>query len=100
MKNHFGVALAVVLLLSSSALYGQTSSTLAGTVADQTGAVVTDARVTVSSAASGLSRSVNTGDSGIYRFDLLPPGIYTVQASKTGFGITTATNVELLVSRT
>lgn len=100
MKTYFGVAAVVVLLLSSSALYGQTTSTLAGTVVDQTGAVVADASVTVSSAASGISRSVTTGDTGIYRFDLLPPGIYTIKVTKAGFGITTAANVQLLVSRT
>src|SRR5215831_16846640 len=49
-----------------------------GTVTDTTGAVVTNSRVTITSAETGLVRSTQTSGSGDYVFNLVPPGTYSV----------------------
>src|SRR5256885_1558053 len=76
------------------------SSSLAGTVSDKSGAVVVGASVMAVDTATGSSRSATTNSLGSYRFDVLPPGIYSVRAAMTGFSTSTANRVELLVGRT
>src|SRR5438105_6781288 len=103
MKKFFCIAgLVALVLLATCNVFGQATAagTLAGTVQDKTGAVITGAMVTVTQNGTGLARSATTGDTGSYRFDLLPPGTYTIKVTKTGFAAATANKVELLVSRT
>jgi hypothetical protein len=105
MKRYFYIAavLALAVCLNGSLLFGQAvtaTSSLQGTVTDKSGAVVQGATVTVSSSASALTRSTTTSDTGNYRFDSMPPDVYTVSASKGGFGTQTAEKVELLIART
>jgi len=95
-------ALLLLLMVATSIAFGQATaaSSLAGVVADSSGAVVVGATVVATETATGASRTTTTSDSGVYRFDLLPPGNYSVKVTKSGFGSTTADKVELLVSRT
>lgn len=53
----------------------------------------------VSNTATGFTQTVTTTNDGLYRAVLLPPGKYTVEISKTGFGTSTA-EVEVNVGRT
>jgi outer membrane receptor protein involved in Fe transport len=91
-----------LLLLSCVNMWGQATATvnLVGTVTDKTQAVIKSADITVTNNATGATRTTHTGDSGEYRFDLLQPGIYTVQAKAAGFALGEAKNVEILVGRT
>ena len=59
----------------------QTASTgaLAGTVTDPTGAVISNANVTVTSHDTAQVRTATTGSDGSYRISFLPPGIYRVR---------------------
>ena len=95
---------ATLLVLSLSAIaFGQAataSGSLTGTVTDSTGAVVPDASVTAVSAGTGLTRNTTTSGSGNYRFDALPPGVYNVKVSKSGFAVSTASDVTLQVAGT
>ncbi len=61
------------------------SGQVVGTAYDATGALVPQAKVTLHSKATGLTREEMTNDEGQYRFVLVPIGIYTVTFSKTGF---------------
>jgi hypothetical protein len=69
---------------------------LSGTVTDQTGAVVPSAAVTVKSVATGALRSVQVGSEGQYQVSALPPGIYNVSVTSSGFAPYSA-NVEVTV---
>ena len=75
-----GVLLVVVGLATPSA-WAQFSSTLEGTVSDQSGAVVPGATVTTSNEATGVTQNVSTTSAGYYRFPALPGGVYTVKVS-------------------
>ena len=103
MKNRLSACvLALTVLAASGWMFGQAvtaSSTLIGTVTDKTGAVVVGVTVTATNNATSGSRTATTNSLGAYRFDVLPPGAYTVKATMSGFSILTANNVELLVGR-
>src|SRR6516165_11450910 len=93
-SNCFSVAVRAVALLSvcSVLLVGkcalsQTAGTgaVAGTVLDSSGGLVAGAKVTVTSQATGESRTVASSSRGDYLVPALLPGLYTVAVSKDGF---------------
>src|SRR5437016_5784877 len=63
----------------------QNYGTILGTVSDQTGAVVPEAKVTITSAATGITRDATTDKKGFYEVVSLPIGGYTVAVDKSGF---------------
>lgn len=68
--------------------------TISGTVTDQTQAVVTGAKVVLTSAA-GEKRETETDNKGAYTFTGLKAGMYTVTVTAPNFGIKTFDNVNL-----
>lgn len=87
---------AVPAMAQSQATTGQ----IAGAVVDNQGAAITGATVKATNTQTGLSQSVTSGDDGLYRLVLLPPGVYKVTAEASGFASTTVDNVEVTVGRT
>jgi len=87
------------LLAAASFAFGQVtaSSTLQGTVTDKTGAAVVGADVTVTNAATGVSRTVKSGSDGGYRVDPLAVGYYNVSVSMSGFDTAKVQRIETLV---
>ncbi|MGA9671513.1 MAG: carboxypeptidase regulatory-like domain-containing protein [Terracidiphilus sp.] len=61
------------------------SGDIVGTVTDSSGAVVTNATVTLKSQDTGASSVTVTSGTGSYRFPLLKPGTYKVTATEAGF---------------
>ena len=91
---------AVIFALSSSAkLSAQTFGDISGHVADATGAVIPEADVVLSNAATGITRKTVTTSSGDYAFTAVPIGVYKVQATHSGFKTATSNNVILQVSQ-
>ncbi len=77
---------AYVLLLSFAALaFGQDTATMSGTVRDNSGAVITQAEVTVTSTATNAARKTQTNTDGDYLIAGLPPGVYSLTISAPGF---------------
>jgi hypothetical protein len=74
------------LLLSFPAL-AQTAGTgaLTGSVTDNNGAVIPEAKVTVTNETTGEARTVMSQSNGSYVIPLLLPGSYRLEFSKTGF---------------
>ncbi len=56
-----------------------------GTVTDKSGGAVKDAKVTISNADTGVSRTLQTNDAGDYVAPNLPPGVYNVVIESPGF---------------
>ncbi len=76
----------LAVLLSSTTLWSQVSTSgIAGTVADQTGAVVPGAKVTATNEATAVSFTTTTTSSGTYLFPSLIVGAYTVTVEASGF---------------
>ena len=84
-----------LLLASSQRLFGQVDEgAISGTVADPTGAVVPNAKVTLLNTDQGLSLETTTGSNGEYSFSPVRIGNYTVTVTAPGFS---TTNQEHLV---
>jgi Carboxypeptidase regulatory-like domain len=89
-----------VLLLAALPGFGQvdySTATLKGTVLDVQGGGVPGATVTISNAATGLSKTQKSGSEGGYLFPLLPIGSYQVEVTATGFDKAVAKDVQLTV---
>lgn len=96
---HRLTAVAVVALMLSTLLWGQSSTkSLRGTVSDPQGAVLLDATVTLSNPGTGFSESKMTDWDGAYQFLQLPPGTYTLTVAKAGFATLKEDNLPLLVN--
>ena len=65
----------------SQALNGQ----IEGTVIDANGAAIPNAKITVTNVETGLSRTITSEDSGVYRAPLLPLGTYRITVEVSGF---------------
>jgi len=81
----FAVCVFSVLLLVSSAFAQETTGGLQGTVKDPSGAVVSKAKVELTGTAQAGEKSLETDNSGYYRFANLAPGLYTVTVKAAGF---------------
>jgi protocatechuate 3,4-dioxygenase beta subunit len=76
---------AITLIAGVAASYAQSTATLSGRVTDPSGAVVPQARVTVSGLATGVDRVVTSDAEGNYTIPSLQPGNYGVSVQATGF---------------
>ena len=93
-----GISALAFLLLHSLAVYGQSTASLRGVIADPSGASVPEAVVTLTNVATGFKRQVVTGADGVYQFLQTPPGAYQVSVEKPGFATATRASVQLLVN--
>lgn len=75
----------VLAFLAVSGLAQSGTTGISGTVTDTQGATVAGATVTLNNPEKGISRTVETNDSGVYNFATLLPGTYNVEVEKTGF---------------
>lgn len=62
-----------------------TTTRFTGTVTDASGAAVPGATVTLTNEGTLVTLTTETSDSGVYNFDLIPAGTYTVAVEKAGF---------------
>jgi hypothetical protein len=93
------VLIAILIILTASAIAQAPTATLRGQVTDPSGAVVTNA--TVSIVVSGVpTHSAATDRSGVYEIGNLAPGKYTVTASAKGFALFAQTGVEVAAGQT
>ena len=75
-----------LLLIFALATHAQTSrGTVTGTVLDPTGAIIGGAHVILTSIETGVMRSTDSTEAGVYRFDAVDPGAYNLTATHPGF---------------
>ncbi len=86
---------AVLFILIAPAAAQTGRATLRGQVADPSGAMVTNATVSVVTAAGQTVRTVSTNKSGVFEIGDLAPGSYTVTAVAKGFATFAETDVNL-----
>src|SRR5262245_48210298 len=76
----------IAILLSCASLVAQTTTgRIVGNVADESGAVIPGVEITVRNPATGTVRNAITNESGAFVVPLLPPAVYSVEASLSGF---------------
>lgn len=91
------ICLPLVLLFPR--LNAQTSSSLAGTVTDPSGAVIHGASVTVRNVSTGMDRVTESDHTGRYQMLALPVGDYEIMVTKSGFAQATRTGIHLVVGQ-
>lgn len=80
------LSLMTCLVLSAGLVRAQvTTADVVGTVTDNTGAVLPNAKITVTNTGTNIARTATTDDAGAYTFNLLPIGVYSVKVEATGF---------------
>ena len=78
----------LLTLFCCVSLFAQTTlstGNITGTVSDPTGAVVSDAKVTITNTATGQKQELTSNAAGVFSSTPLPPGTYKVQVSAKGF---------------
>ncbi|HLQ77625.1 MAG TPA: TonB-dependent receptor, partial [Terriglobia bacterium] len=85
--SKMALLLLMVFAPPNTAIAQVTSSTVLGTVQDQSVSPIAGANVTATNLRTGLSRSVVSGEDGSYIINLLPVGDYSIRAERSGFKI-------------
>jgi hypothetical protein len=103
-SRSFGRAIALPFiaftLLFSTALFGQSTAAVQGTVTDQSGAAVAGATVTVTNVGTQINQTLRTDNSGNYQAPALPIGNYDVTVDASGMQKQVAKSLVLQVGRT
>jgi len=92
------LVIALLLLLGQMAIQAQTTGSLTGTVTDPGNAVVAGATITLVNDATGSERSAVANSAGVFDFQALQPGKYTVTVSATGFKKAVARDIDVAVA--
>ena len=79
------VVLACGAFVAASAAAQSTTGTILGKVTDADGLVLPGVTVTVTNTETGLTRTIVTDGEGSYNISALPPGLYQVEVSLSGF---------------
>ena len=100
MRRAIGI-LATQVLLFGGLVFGQIIvSSIVGTVADPSGAVIPGAQVTVTNSNTGISVKATTGGNGTYSVPGLMAGRYEVTIAAPGFNTYHATGITLVSATT
>jgi len=94
------VVLAVLSAFAISVFSQATDGNIVGTVNDQSGAAVTGATVELQNEATGVLSTTKTDAQGIYKFNNIPIGKYTVTVKATGFAISALKGVDIELNKT
>ena len=97
-KSMLGLVLAVLLCVSMAR--AQENAELSGTVTDPTGAVIPNAKVTITNVATGESRTVTSNGAGLFDFSGLNHGTYNMKVEAEGFNSFQRSNIVMNVAQT
>ena len=91
------VTIVFTLLIPATANAQVAGATLSGTVSDQSGGIVPQARISVKNNATGITRTSTTSAAGFYSLPNLLPATYDVTATAQGFSTEILTGITLTV---
>jgi hypothetical protein len=97
-KNLFG--LVVLVLMCFASVKAQENAELTGTVTDPSGAVIPNAKVTITNTSNGESRTTVSNGAGLYDFSGLNHGIYNMRVEAQGFTTYQKSNIIMNVANT
>src|SRR5229473_2346294 len=99
-RNKTGLFVAFLMFAAGAFAQSDVSTaSVRGTVTDQTGGVVANAQVKVTSAERGIERTATTDGQGVYQVPFLSPGGYDVRVESKGFETHILKNVQLTVGQ-
>jgi hypothetical protein len=89
------------LLVIPSEAFGQAADgNIVGTVLDASGAAIPNAAIELENTATGVKYTTNTDVNGLYRFNNVPVGVYSMTASAGGFNRSRLEQVNVELNRT
>jgi hypothetical protein len=94
-SKRLAAALLCALAFALTAVAQSNKGTITGTITDPNGAVVKDAKVTVTNVATNEARDATTSDDGTYTIPALDPGVYRVTVDAAGFSQSVIEQVKL-----
>src|SRR5688500_4856472 len=97
MLKTFAVLTILLLAFTTPAFAQFETATVVGTVRDSTGAVVPDAKVTLTSSQTGVSAERMSDANGNFEFFTVRIGTYVVTAEKAGFSVALVDNLQVTV---
>ncbi len=99
--SHTALVVCAALVVAATAgpalAQSAATGTVEGFVKDGTGAALPGVTVVVKNLDTGQTRDLTTDDAGRYRATTLPPGVYSVTATLSGFQSSTAGKVNVVV---
>jgi len=98
-RRFAGVLPIVLLLAVVASSQVSTRGTVSGAVTDPTSAVVANADVVLTEPATGVSRHATTNGAGIYRFEAVDLGTYTIEVQAPGFATVRKDGIEVQAAR-
>ena len=91
----------MMLILASTTGWAQgITGSITGTVTDSSGAVIPEAKVTITQVETNAAHTATTSAVGTYDVTLLPPGHYNVKVEKAGFRATEQRGITLAIDQT
>ncbi len=78
-------SIAVVFAALFTSVTAQEAGSIVGTIKDKQNAVLPGAKVTLTNASIGVTRTAVSNDDGVFNFQTVPPGTYTVNVALSGF---------------
>ena len=90
---------AASVVLSTAAVFAQSTASISGTITDSSGAVAPEVKVTATHEATGIRSEALSIGNGDYRLPLLRPGTYRIDLQKAGFKSVTRSGIELQVAQ-
>jgi len=102
-RSSFVGRIAVIVVLTScliSMAFAQFNASIQGTLTDNTGAVIPGVTVTVTNNQTGVIKSTQSTDAGVYRVGALIPGDYSVTFEGKGFKKAVRDHVTVAAERT
>ena len=73
------------LIFSANVFPQSDNANVSGSVTDPSGSAVPNAKVILKNQSTGLTREVNSNESGNYNIPTVPPGLYTISVEARGF---------------
>ena len=80
------MGISLVVVLSTVFAFGQAQSTLRGVIKDELGGTIVGATVTLMDS-TGVEKTATTNGEGVYAFNGLAPGKYTLRVYAPGFAV-------------
>ncbi len=102
LKNLFTLGLLAFAFMISGRSGAQTPGTgaISGTVSDSNDRKIASADIVAVDQANGTTRKVETSEAGLFRFALLPPGVYDLKVARDGFSAKTLASILVTVGQT
>lgn len=94
--------MAAMLVLSGQSVFAQLRivGAISGTVQDQTGAVISNAEVTLKDEKTGITRETTSSDRGTFLFPDLASGVYEITVKAPGFQTSVLPNISVSTNQT